>query len=114
MPIIPCECTFIASFCFSEVLGFHRTPGVGARGTQTLYYYASLAEANQEQTAALFLLIWQRSPALEEKHIMLLDENWKHFTQEATGNLVCPAHDHGTILPAAVSQFRDEVLSPDN
>lgn len=45
---------------------------------------------------------------------MLLDENWKDFTQEATGNSVCPTRDYGTLLSAAYNQFRDEVLSPDN
>lgn len=45
---------------------------------------------------------------------MLLDENWKMFTQEATGNSVCPTSDYGTILSAAYNQFRDEVPSPDN
>lgn len=125
MPNIIGERTFIAfdystkqqHFCLvNNMLNNYRTPDdiqcskVHRPCTMSFFFYKAI----QEETTALFVLIWWRAAAQGKECIMMLDENWKKFTQKATGNSVCPAHSYGTIPSSAYNQFRDEVLSSDN
>lgn len=114
MPNILCELTFIVSCCFSEQSVIVIPGDIQCSKIHRPCTIMGLLLKHNRNTTAVFLLIWWRAPAVGEEHIILLDDNWKNFTQEATGNSVYPTRNYGTSLSAAYNQFRDEVLSPDN